>query len=59
MFVPPKSETKNTEIDSIDFKNENLTTKIRRNKAKKTYFFKKLIPKDLEIIQMFFFSSFN
>ena len=38
MFVPPKNETKNnipsdaghflrTEIDSIDFKNENLTKK--------------------------------
>ena len=29
-----------TEIDSIDFKNENLTTKIRRNKAEKPYFLK-------------------
>ena len=28
-----------TEIDSTDFKNENLTTKIRRNKAEKPYFF--------------------
>ena len=43
-----------TEIDSIDFKNENLTAKIRRNKAEKPYFFKKHIPKDLEIIQIFF-----
>ena len=30
-----------TEIDSTDFKNENLTHKIRRNKAKKPYFFEK------------------
>ena len=31
-----------TKIDSIDFKNENLTAKIRRNKAQKTIFlFKK------------------
>ena len=37
-----------TEIDSIDFKNENLTTKIRRNKAEKPHLKKKNIPKDLE-----------
>ena len=37
-----------TEIDSIDFKNENLTTKIRRNKAEKPHLFKKNIAKDLE-----------
>ena len=38
-----------TKIDSIDLKNENLTAKIRRNKAQKTIFlFKKNIPKDLE-----------
>ena len=30
-----------TEIDSTDFKNENLTTKIKRNKAEKPYLFKK------------------
>ena len=42
-----------TEIDSVDFKNENLTTKIRRNKAEKQYFFKKYIPKDLETKQIF------
>ena len=29
------------EIDSTDFENENLTTKIRRNKEAKLYFFKK------------------
>ena len=27
-----------TEIDSRNFKNENLTTKIRRNKAEKPHF---------------------
>ena len=32
----------------IDFKNEKLTTKLRRNKARKPYFLKKNIPKDLE-----------
>ena len=50
MFVPSKMETKQTilaaaghilrnEIDSTYFKNEILTTKIRRNKAEKPYFF--------------------
>ena len=59
MFVPPKNETANnipsnaghflrTKIDSTDFKNKNLTTKIRKNKAKKPYLFEKNIPKDLE-----------
>ena len=38
----------NTEIDSTNLKNENLTTKIRRNKAENPYFFKKNIPRDLE-----------
>ena len=54
MFVPPKNDKKKnnipadsgnflrTEIDSTDFKNENLTTKIRRNKAENSYFLKKL-----------------
>ena len=48
MYIPPKKETTNnipadaahflrTEIDSTDFKNEDLTTKIRRNKATKPY----------------------
>ena len=31
------------EIDSTDFQNENLTTKIRRNKAEKSHFFLKKI----------------
>ena len=30
------------EIDSTDFKNENLTAKRRRNEAEKQYFFKKI-----------------
>ena len=37
-----------TEIDSIDLENENLTAKIRRNKAEKPYFKKKNIPKELQ-----------
>ena len=51
MFLPPKNKTTNkipsdsahflrTEIDSTDFKKENLTTKIRRNKAKKAEYYK-------------------
>ena len=31
-----------TEIDPKDFQNENLTKKIRRNKAEKPYLFKKI-----------------
>ena len=54
MFVPSKNKSKKknnipsdaghflrTEIDSRDFKNENLTAKIRRNKARKPYLKKK------------------
>ena len=37
-----------TEIDSTDFENENLTAKIRKNKAEQLYFFKKNIPKNPE-----------
>ena len=37
-----------TEVDSKDIKNENLTTKIRRNKAEKPNFCKKHILKDLK-----------
>ena len=58
MFVSPKNETKNnnpadavhflrTEIDSTNFKNENLHTKIKKQ-GTKTMFFLKNIPKDLE-----------
>ena len=35
----------NTEIDSTDFKNENLPTKIGRNKEEKPYFFKNFFQK--------------
>ena len=51
MLLPPKSETTTktpsdsapflrTDIDSTDFKKENLTTKIGRNKAKKAEYYK-------------------
>ena len=62
IFVPPKKETTNkipddaghftrTEIDSTDFKKENLTSKIRKDKTKKPYFYKEKTqeaPKDSE-----------
>ena len=35
----------NTKIDSTDFKNEHLTTKIGRNKEEKPYFLKKISQK--------------
>ena len=52
IFVPPKKEMTNkipddaghlirTEIDSTDFKKENLTSKIRKDKTKKPYLYKK------------------
>ena len=34
-----------TEIDSTDLKNQNLTTKIRRKKEEKPYFFKNMFQK--------------
>ena len=37
-----------TEIDSRDFKNENLTPQIRRNKAGRQYFLKKIFQKILK-----------
>ena len=37
-----------TEIDSRNFKNKNLTTKRRGNKARKQYFFKKIFQKTLK-----------
>ena len=51
MLLPPKNETTTktpsdsapflrTDIDSTDFKKENLTTKIGRNKAKKAEYYK-------------------
>ena len=51
MFVPSKNKRKKsnipadaghflrTEIEGTDFKNENLTAKIRRNKEEKPFFF--------------------
>ena len=56
MFLPSKNKRKKqyscrywaflrTEIVSRDFKNENLTTKIRRNKEQKKYFFNKIFQK--------------
>ena len=59
MYIPPKKETTNnipadavhflrTEIDSTDFKNENLTTKIRRNKSTNPYLKKKIFLKILK-----------
>ena len=35
----------NTEIDSTDFKNQNLTAKVGRNKEEKPYFFQKKFQK--------------
>ena len=37
-----------TQIDSTNFPNENLTTKVGRNKAENSYVFKRNILKDLE-----------
>ena len=57
MFLPSKNKRKkknipadarhflNTTIDSTDFKNEHLTTKIGRNKEEKPYFKKKISQK--------------
>ena len=66
IFVPPKKETTNkipddaghfirTEIDSTDFKKENLTSKIRKDKTKKPYFYKEKTeeaPKDFETTEI-------
>ena len=41
MFLHMPGIFLSTEIDSKDFKNENLTTNIRRNKAEKPYLKKK------------------
>ena len=63
MFAPSKNKRKKnnipadaghllrTEIEWTDFKNENLTAKIRRNKEEKPYFFKIFFQKDLQIEQ--------
>ena len=59
MYISPKKETANnippdaphflrTEIDSTDFKNENLTTKIRGIRQQIHIFFKKIFLKILK-----------
>ena len=59
MFLPTTNEKQDnipadaghflrTETDSTDFKNENLTIKISRNKAQKLYFFKTIFQKILK-----------
>ena len=57
MFVPSNNKRKKnnippdaghllrTEIEWTDFKNENLTAKIRRNKEEKPFFLKKFFQK--------------
>ena len=66
IFVPPKKETTNkipddaghftrTEIDSTDFKKENLTSKIRKDKTEIPYFYKEKTqeaPKDFETTEI-------
>ena len=48
MFIPPKKDKKNdsahfirTEIDSTDFKKENLISKVKKDNSKKPYNYKK------------------
>ena len=41
-----------TEIDSIDFKNKNVTGQMRKNKAEKSYFLKKIFQKILKQTQL-------
>ena len=48
MFIPPKKDKKNdsahfirTEIDSTDFKKENLISKVKKDSSKKPYHYKK------------------
>ena len=48
MFLHMPGIFLSTEIDSKDFKNENLTTNIRRNKAEKPYLKKKIYQKILK-----------
>ena len=63
IFVPPKKETTNkisddaghfirTEIYSTDFKKENLTSKIRKDKTKKPYFYKEKNKKHQKILKL-------
>ena len=65
MFVPPKNEETDkipddarhfirTEIDSTDFKKENLASKVRKNKTRKPYISKEKkedMPKDSETVE--------
>ena len=48
MFIPPKKDKTNdgahfirTEIDSTDFKKENLISKVKKDNSKKPYNYKK------------------
>ena len=62
MFIPPIKDKTNdtahfirTEIDSTDFKKENLISKVKRDSSKKPYIYKKEMPKNLwsnEIIRL-------
>ena len=55
MFIPPKKDKTNdgahfirTEIDSTDFKKENLISKVKKDNIKKPYIYKKEMPKNHE-----------
>ena len=55
MFIPPKKDKKNdsvhfirTEIDSTDFKKENLISKVKNDNSKKPYIYKEETPKNHE-----------
>ena len=55
MFIPPKKDKTNDsahfiriEIDSTDFKKENLISKATKDNSKKPYIYKKETPKNLE-----------
>ena len=55
MFIPPKKDKTNdtahfirTEIDSTDFKKENLISKVKKDNIKKLYIYKKEMPKNHE-----------
>ena len=55
MFIPPIKDKTNdtahfirTEIDSTDFKKENLTSKVEKDSSRKQYIYKKERPKNLE-----------
>ena len=54
MFIPPKKHKNDTahfirtEIDSTDFKKENLTSKVKKDSSRKQYIYKKETPKNFE-----------